>query len=178
MSTISVTKQTCEYYHIRNGYTWADIAFIVRNKQVDVLINSDYGHFAHNWISCGQNPKAFLCSMGKDYAMQKLSNYQSMEIDMDECMKDLKRSIIEARRNGELDAEQAREAWEQMTEDWDNYSSSYDIACSKLVDNEYFEVVFGDYEALPSSKRMKPECEGFWDKIWVPFVEELRREMI
>lgn len=171
-----VSKSNIESYLIRNGSDWGEIAISIREETVNVMVNSSYGHYAYYWCACGMNPKAFLCKINKGYTLQKLTHGKETEIDEDKCLDQIKQAIIDTRRTGDLTADQAREAWDGMVGVWED-RNGYDIAMGHLIDSKYFEQVFGDYEALPSARRLKPECEFFWEKIWMPFVEELKQEL-
>lgn len=174
----TVTKTNAEFYYIRgNGFVWGFIALAIIGKEsCQVLCNSDYGHYAYGWTHCGMNPKKFLCRLDMQYAMNKLTNGKLYEPDVDEYENDIKNSIIESRRSGNLTETEARIAWNEMCLLVDEYGCS-SILFNELYNHPLFSKVFGSFENMPNSERIRPECQGFWDKIWIPFIEQLRLEI-
>jgi hypothetical protein len=52
-----------------------------------------------------------------------------------------------------------------------------DLLFHHLIEHHLFEKVFGEYEYLPSAKRVKPECQCFWNEVWKPLTEQLAAEL-
>ena len=73
---------------------------------------SDYGNYGHYWGSPSCDIRAFLCRVSNDYLAAKLSPQWATDVDATEV--EIKRTIIRLRRDGTLDAEQAREEWELL----------------------------------------------------------------
>lgn len=175
---INVNKGQVDIYKIRhdNSCIWGDITVEFGKTSAQLMINSDYGSYAYNWFSTGENPKQFLCRLNMPYAMEKLSDYKLYEPDTQKYSGEIKKKIIEGRREDYLTKEQARESWDDMLGILDDYPGG-DLLFHGLIEHKHFGDVFGDYEALPSATRVKPKHEHFWNNIWIPFVEELMREM-
>lgn len=173
-----VTKQKIDVYKIRhdNSCVWGDITVEFGKTSAQVMINSDYGSYAYNWFSTGENPKQFLCDINMDYAMEKLSDYKLYEPDTDKYSEEIKNSIIESRKDERMTKEEARTAWDDMLGVLDDYPSG-DIMYHSLIEHEHFDKVFGDFEALPSARRVKPKHVHFWEKVWTPFTDALKIEM-
>ncbi|WP_158120564.1 hypothetical protein [Vibrio metoecus] len=173
-----VIKTEAELYQVRHNTFegWGDLFLICGEESVRITINSDYGVFAHNWTNCGCNPKEFLAKIKFDYCMKKLTNYKHYIKAPEQYPTQVKQRIIEARRGYEsLTKEEAREAWVDMLNvDHD----SGDLYFRELIDHHLFEKVFGDYEYLPDAEKIDPRCQDFWDYVWLPFVEQLKTELV
>ncbi|HCG9411647.1 TPA: hypothetical protein NKA80_004438 [Vibrio parahaemolyticus] len=173
----TVTKSNAELYRVRHNTCegWGDVILICGKESVSVMINSDYGSFSHVWIHCGCEPKAFLCDMDFHYTMKKLSNYNLYIDNPQSYPAEIKERIIVARRHDEnLTKEEAREAWEDML---NTEHSEGDLFFKELIDHPLFGKVFGDYEYLPSAKMIDPHCQDLWDRVWTPFIKQLKEEL-
>ncbi|MEB5557091.1 hypothetical protein GOP97_15090 [Vibrio cholerae] len=171
-----VIKTQAELYQVRHKTFggWGDIFLICGQESVRVAINSDYGTFAHNWTHCGGDPKEFLTDIDFDYCMKKLTNYKHYVPAPEQYPIEVKQSIIESRREENLTKEEAREAWEDML---NTEHSEGDLYFKELIDHPLFEKVFGATEYLPSAQKVDPCCQDFWDKVWFPFIGQLKEEL-
>ncbi|WP_114729495.1 hypothetical protein [Vibrio cholerae] len=171
-----VIKTQAELYQVRHKTFggWGDIFLICGQESVRVAINSDYGTFAHNWTHCGGDPKEFLTDIDFDYCMKKLTNYKHYVPAPEQYPIEVKQSIIESRREENLTKEEAREAWGDML---NTEHSEGDLYFQELIDHPLFEKVFGATEYLPSAQKVDPCCQDFWDKVWIPFVGQLKEEL-
>lgn len=178
---MKVIKQTAELYRIRKetpdeGFTWGDVVLIFGEHSVEVLANSDYGHFAYYWSHTGPNPKQFLTDVRMDYAMEKLSSHNMTEPDPEAREIEVKAAIIRARKNGRLDKKQARESWDDLTADMNDFGVGEAFQCI-LYNHARFVEIFGDTDGLPGATRVRPNCREFWNRIWLPLVEQLKHEL-
>jgi len=172
----TVDKTNVESYQIRSKYGGGVVIVEYIGKTVRVTASGEFGSYGYWWTAPGDDQKMFLISLDQQYAMEKLSNYDIYEQDVDEYPKQVKEQIIDARRQGNLTQEEAREAWDEMLPIMEEYTSAESIR-TRLVDHPLFFIVFGDYTGLPYASRMKAEVVGFWDYIWKPFIEELKKEV-
>lgn len=175
-----VIKSEAELYQVRQdtggSCGWGDIVLVCGKESVRVMINSDYGAYSHIWTHCGGDPKEFLTELDFDYCMKKLTSYKHYIKAPEQYPTEVKLRIIEARREHEgLSREEARDAWNAMLKA-DYYAG--DVYFKELIDHPLFEKVFGDYEYLPSATKIDPCCQDFWDKVWLPFVEQLKSELV
>lgn len=175
-SKIKIIKKDCEIYTIRNGMEWGQICLSISGETVDVLSNSSFGTYSYWWGACGMNPKKFLTQISMHYAMEKFTNGKMMIPDPDRYSDDIKRQIIDVRRADLISASDARNAWTDLLGILEDYPSG-DALYVSIVESKWFEKIFGDYDSLPNTKMVDPQCRGFWDEIWIPFVEELKREL-
>ncbi len=128
---------------------------------------SDYGNYAYYWGDAGECFRKFLSRLGPDYYLSKFGVRD--EYDGGETLKAVKRSIIEQRRRGDLDREEAREEWDLLEENsWldqrDNFvlwlqhtklGDAYEYACSSI----------------------SGEARGFAEHVWPAFAAMLRAEL-
>lgn len=174
---MEIVKKTAEVYELRDGFAWGHIALVINGETVDVVINSDYGSYAYFWTACGKDPKVFLCQVDMHYAMNKLTSGKMYEPDTDKYQSEIKELIIRRRRDGYLDQHQAREAWDGLLAIIDEYGNG-DVLFHELISSDWWgSVFFNDFDNLPSAERVKPQVSGFWEKIWIPFTQELKREL-
>lgn len=175
--TTRVIKSQAELYQVRHETFegWADIFLICGEQSVSVVIHSDYGKFAKYWSHCGCNPKQFLIELDFDYCMKNLTDYKHRIDAPEQYPSKVKERIMVARRHdGTLTKEEAREAWGDMLQTEHNEG---DLYFKELIDHHLFNKVFGDYEYLPSAKKIDPCCQELWDNVWLPFVEQLKSEL-
>jgi len=174
-----VHKRQVECYKVRNKGTssgWANFNCEWGDESVHVMIDSDYGSYSYYWSHCGQDPKAFLISLERMYAMEKLNNYNYFEFDETQLDAELKSIILYTRREyyDSFTKEMARDAWDTLL---GIYDGSKDLYYEKLFEYEHFEELFGDSEGLPHPRRVIPKLVTFWDECWIPFTQALQEEL-
>lgn len=177
--TVRIEKSKIDIYKIRHEKRsiWGNICVEFGESSAILMINSDYGSYAYNWFATGNNPKKFLCGLDMEYAMNKLTEGNLYEPDESKYADEVKKKIIDKRRDGYITKEVAREAWDDMMEILSEYSHSGDILYHELMSAKHSGKVFIDFEEYPSATRVKPKHQHFWNEIWMPFIEELKMEM-
>jgi hypothetical protein len=170
----SITKSTVECYKIRstsihNG--WADITIDSKGTTGRIQIASDYGDWQYYWGACGMPFKEFLISLGKDYLAGKFGedNY----FDYNRTIRQYKKDILDYRKDETISAEAARDMWDELenliTYGEREFSVGLWVDCPKLM-------VF--YDNTPTLHRtISPMFELFWNKLWLPFMDELKNEI-
>lgn len=179
---MKVTKETAELYRIRKetsdeGFSWGDVVLIFGQHSVQVLANSDCGHFAHYWSNTGPNPKKFLTTVGMHYAMEKLTGYSHEEPDPEAREREFKIAITRARKDGRLNKQHARESWDDLTAQMNDFGCG-EAFIHALYCHPRFAEIFGDADGLPRATQIKPNCREFWNRIWIPLVEQLESELM
>jgi hypothetical protein len=178
--SFTVTKSQAELYQVRSSkgsLAWGDITLICGKESVSFTATSDYGTFDYRWTHCGGEPKAFLCKLDFQYAMKKLTGGKLYIPNPNGYRKEIKEKIIEARKENYLTKEQAKTAWDEMLAIQDEYKKG-EIFFNELYEHEFFEQVFGDCEGLPSSTEPDHCAVDFWNEIWTPFIQELKKEAV
>ncbi|WP_084977330.1 hypothetical protein [Plesiomonas shigelloides] len=176
----TVSKRKIELYQVRHefGDGWADISLTFGEKSVNVMVSSDYGSFSHYWGHCGYNPKEFLTDINFDYCMGKFFESKKLYIlDAEACENEIKQSIISLRKDGELTADEAREAWDDLLNPEYGPQAGRDYYHRELYESKHFERVFVDYESLPEKTKINPLCQEFWNNCWLPFIDVLKAEI-
>ncbi|MBJ9658822.1 hypothetical protein I5588_30335 [Burkholderia multivorans] len=178
--TTQVTKEPpMERYSLRGDHgVWATIA--LREWETtrehggvhhcgEILINSDYGNYAYSWGNMGAPIKQFLAHIGRDYLLDKLAGLSRFEFDFDASVAAVKREILQQRRDGSLDRDEAREAWNDIPAD--NQGKD-------LFIHELFRIdSLGEEPWHFVEDRERPCLAGFWTHVWVPFAQHLHAEL-
>ena len=118
-----------EVFHFRfDPYGWAN--FIICEKTGIFAIESDYGNFTHSWPSYKNrgscNLKRFIIDTNKHYFTDKFSYGVSdaRKVYIDRTIIEIKRKIIDYRKNDNLDKEEARKLYDECNELDDKVDSS------------------------------------------------------
>lgn len=182
----SVTKSVMETYTIRNRGEYATIALRCseakgedRYYTGEILINSSFGSWANYWGACGRPFKEFLQKLDFHYTFGKFMGASLEVFDEDETIADIKRKLIEVRRENRITHEEVRDLWEQV-DDIETYSEeSFGNGCREIGSNLGPRHPLHDYFNEPwDLKRTKPDVQatGFWREIWPHFITELKKE--
>ena len=192
-----VTKTTRECYEVRENHEWANITLACWDRTANVgtkhegtyycgeiTIQSSFGTWGYVWTACGVPFKQFLMRAEFDYVFTKFMGTKLHRHDGDGTMQQLRRDIIEQRRQGSLDRDEAREAWGAV--DWereriesDETSCDYALmeVASQLGKDHPMREHFADPCAWPRVTKHDCQAVGFWEKIWPEFVAELKKEI-
>lgn len=164
-----IERDTAIVYKVRSadqfgGWASATIREWAEGGALDV--QSDWGTFSYSWNAIGDRPlRAFLAELSFDYFMGKTRDSHRI-LDWDETVTNLKRSIMEDRRSGSLEREEARERWDDVESMED--TSSADVFCERFFHFAWaYEWCDG---SDPAKYRDDPNCRQFWDGPW----QELR----
>lgn len=140
------------------------------------MINSDYGSFGHYWGACGDSPKEFLTQISFGYTMSKLLGTTSLYVpDKEANLRDIRKLILEARRDKRFEDYEAREAWEEVESIC--YQSSLEAYHASLAAHSSYDTLFESYEYVPDNTTVNPIYVTFWEQCWMPFVEQLKTEL-
>jgi hypothetical protein len=186
MTEASVTKSLMETYTIRNRGEYATIALRCSESKGEdryftgeILINSSFGSWANYWGACGCPFKEFLQKISFDYAFTKFMGNDLEVFDEDRTIEEIKRKLIEVRREKRVGKEEVRDLWEEI-ESIDTYSEeAFGNSCRDIASNFGPRHPLRDYFNEPwDLKRTKPDVQatGFWRDIWPHFIAELKKE--
>jgi hypothetical protein len=176
--THTITKSNAELYQVRSTkgrLAWGDIVLICGKNFVSVMASSDFGSFSHDRFSTS-SPKEFLCGMNLEYAMNKLTQGKLYVPDLTLYPSEIKEQIISSRRCHILTRQEARKAWTEMLDICEEHQSSEPLL-NALYEHDLFTEVFVDYDGLPSGSKMCSSALSFWNEVWLPFIESLKREL-
>ena len=178
----SVDEGKADSYTIRNEGEWSKI-FIEQGQRPDgtrwgyISFVSTFGNRGHVFSSIGaQSFEAFLLECGWDYLANKFWGLESRVFDFDESVKAIKMRVIERRRCGSIDADHARECWDDI--EALEFGTSEGFFCGQIYFDCAALMKHADmYDDSPVIKVDNPQCEGFRDHIWRPFCDHLRAQL-
>jgi hypothetical protein len=180
----SVRISPAECYEIRNGWAWAHI--FVRHGTapemgrdgvrhwVHLSIISDYGEFGYCWSHIGEDWRRFLSGLDMHYAMNKMLGARfRVPLTIDEAEQYGRQTIIQYRREGSLDADDARKLWDGLTDaDRDADLGTFLRDWDRCSEGRWYAHDWWDHRW----DKVNPQAEGFWRDIWPHFVRELAQQ--
>lgn len=138
----------------------------------EILISSDWGGpYTYAWGNMGSPLKAFLCRVGRDYIIDKLTNGNDTEFDFDASIAAVTKDICRMRRKRELTQDEAREAMNDLP----SQNEGNDQFIRQLWQMEIFK--HGDPPTEYVLARECPQITGFYKHVWIPFTNHLRTEI-
>jgi len=187
---MSVIKTTgAEHYIVRNNHEWASI--VVRCWEAEeygktrhcgeILIHSSYGSWANSWGHCGSQFKQFLVGLDFDYLFIKFMGHRFKVFDGELSVRRLRDRLIEARKEGGVTREEARECWDDIEDRESELESS---------EREFVDAVYAIVHRVDSGRVQRIFCEpwdlirksadtravGFWSELWPEFKAALQAE--
>jgi hypothetical protein len=116
----------------------------------------------HWWNSRGpESMHRFLVDLNRHYTMGKLFNRRALEEYDEEATKaELRRLIIDYRRDGTWNSEEARALWDQV----EYAESADDIARITGLDCPYENIRY----------KQKSCADWFWNDVWSAFITHIR----
>lgn len=173
MSETIVTLSEGETYFVRNGQMgWGVIT--INEKTGLFMAYTDYGNYCYHWNAPGDKGlKAFLADLDFSYAMGKFTGARyGRKFDNATAIASLKRDIINRRRdNQQIGMEVARAAWDDL-HNLEDAGDSEDYFMSLLAREPDILDAIGpdDWWHCVDGKVNDPQCVGFWNHIFIPFV--------
>lgn len=171
---VKVTKDKVERYKIRTEEWWA-IFFLSPDGCLD--IQSDYGDYSYIWTAFGPCFKKFLIGCDRSYLLGKLGMNKPKEFDNKKTYERIKRDIIEKRREKEISAETAAEAWRQVKyilEFKDEHE--YQQFIMGLDQNIYGDIYLSLID-IPCAMEYSYCLRFFLDNCWKQFIKILKEEI-
>jgi hypothetical protein len=176
MREATVSKGTADAYRIRSAIGNFAAVYVEHGQRGDdpssqwvrITSTGDFGNYGTFWGSVGGNYVDFLKRIDFDYVMKNLKNYKHMEFDFDASVQNVKREICEMRKRNEIDAEEARKAFDISigVETCGEERFIGDLLESRLS-------FFDECWQWVAVKRPNSDCVGFWEEIWPLFLKKL-----
>lgn len=183
---------TAETYRVRTaGHEWATIVLFgwqatgndgTPRECGEILINSSFGQWANSWSHLGMPFKRFLRKAERSYIATKFMGADAYKFDGQLTVLELRQRLLDWRKEGQLNKDDARKLWDYIKEREDELESSpndfvgvMQEAQSELVnsvDMRYF--VEEPWEHLATS--LDIQFAGFWREVWPVFLEQLKAE--
>jgi hypothetical protein len=165
------------YQFSRTGPGWARI-FITDKGQF--IAASDYGGFEHWWGSVGGDPErsylirtlAFIADVEKDpgYFIRKLCYGKKDLYDGDQTLKEIKKHIIEYRRDGSYTKDEARDLWNEF--------DYYDIEGEEYDFNRWVDLGLIDEAWEFRCQKPDPDTVAFVERVMVKWLAPLIRKQV
>ena len=98
----------------------------------EIVINSSFGTWSNTWTACGVPFKQFLTRAEFDYLFTKFMGIKLNCFDGNATMVQIKQDIMERRKSGSLDKDEAREAWGSVMDEDERITSNSEESCQSL----------------------------------------------
>lgn len=148
--------------------------FVVDSKHNTILCHTDYGDYNYAWNAHGcKNIAHFLIKISMDYAMGKFRGNKFYCFDSVETRKQMLSDLIMYRKAKDIESDQARAAYNQIRDDID-FQSSESFHYSIQECDEFLEMWGNEFFSTHNKKDY--HCVAFWEKLWLPFIEELKKD--
>lgn len=165
---MKLTKSIIESYKLRfdDHFYWADINIDALDKSGRIQIASDYGDWQYYFGSCSINFKEFLINLNIDYLANKFG--ENKWFDLDKTIDNLNNRI------NEIDLLYNKIEIEYELNNLKNSSCKEEFIntmwqCPKILKMEdYCPHLITD---------ISPAFKNFWKNIWIPFINELKKEL-
>ena len=172
---ITVKKSVSEVYTIRfpeNRDCW--VVATLNMKLGHIALHTSHGDWQNSWSCPGMPFKEFLTTLDDSYLMNKLGGRQEW-FDGDATLKQLKRDIINSRREESISASDAREAYDSLKDlDLSNlYEYQHSIEQEDIVSKVYAD----DYSSIPCVRDHDPSLRMFVKDLWPGLVQALKDEL-
>lgn len=135
-----------------------------------IVIASSYGNWSYVWSNTGNTPfKNFLCGVRKDYLSEKLMGTDAYVIDWEVTNKKtaafIRENLVVARKALLVNilAELERTTNEPSAELIEDFGWC-DVEINEIIEANRVD-------------KLNSNFEYFWDELWVPFIEELKKEI-
>jgi hypothetical protein len=162
-----------EMHLVRAKHEWA---YIVADEMTGVfLAHGSFGCFAHTWPPQHRREPLlqFLGRLDCDYFMKKTRNGKHMVFHMDETVKALKQKVIDARRQGNCQKQEARHAWNAIEDTAEDFADESGFLNALYRDPD-IEAALGCDDFWEWSRHcLAPDCKGFWEVIWPEFLKKI-----
>jgi hypothetical protein len=174
---MKVTKKTIECYNIRQKRDyegWAKVIIDANGEHGHLVVTSDFGDWQFSWSFCGMPFKEFLTTIAVDYVANKFRTKDYFETE--KTTQNYRKDILENRRQGG-NKEFSRKLFNEVKslEDHYGYGSRHNFEiglaqCSNILR-------FYDSDP-PIYETYQPLFLRFWNEIWLPFVTDLKKEIM
>jgi hypothetical protein len=159
-----------EHFVVRANHEWATV--VLRFGERDgrywgtLLVDSSFGAYGHTWTHCGEPFPAFLADIDADYLLGKIS---TRVLDEKKMVESIRRTLLRMRRDNQISAEQAREAWTCVTECYGNYDGP--VLANQLYEAAEMPTEFDWCEI--STQDWPQQAKAFARKLWPAIVERI-----
>lgn len=200
----TIRKSQADTYRIRNQGEYACFAIECWERPTprpedpdgvsyagELMINSSFGSFCNQWSSCGVPFRQFLLSLSMESFLEKCLGEMADEFDHDKSHKNIKRTVLKARRTKDLTKGEASDIF-QLVNSLHQFQTKGEFVSAILhfdrfdttslySEKERFEEII-ELLGFNEPWNLTEECinragKRFWETFWPIFTEEIRREM-
>lgn len=173
-----LTKSNCTRYSIHLNGEYAVIFINQMGNCGELAIYSSFGTWGYIWSNFGHGDFVdFLIELQYNYFFKKVDEEDRGRVfDCEGTIKEIKKLILEDRRNKDLEYEDARSHIDDIIsyEKWHSpqlTKSSFYFTMSEYYSNLYEYMGNHDY---PTIEKNKPSCEEFWNTLWKEFINNVK----
>jgi hypothetical protein len=174
---------------IQNGYEHGEIFIRHGSREgrdghpqnwVTFACHTTFGAYSNHWSHIGPNDwRAFIQNGDMDHVMSKFCPGKWEEVDFEATVESFQKTLLDVRREGDVDKDEAREARERLEgaiSQARDYESQPAAAVAILLDQISGEEWATDaWESV--KRRPNGQAKGFFEQIWTPFCQEMAREL-
>ena len=183
---MSVTRTVAERYTVRHG---GEYAAILLNEWTEpgekyprylgeIAINSSFGSWANQWSACGMPFRAFLAQLDTGYLMDKLAGASAYVFDGSASMSLAFGKVLKARRQREIDPNEARDLWDALIDVQDEAASGSSLFIHLLSGIEDKHGILDEPWYMVTEKKENPQLAGFLRELWPEFIAALEADII
>ena len=147
MTSCIVERHTVHRYSFRfacHEYV-ALTVYGIQKGHCSVHFAGSYGDWSFEWWHIGpDDPRQFLAGVSEDYLLGKLTAGKPRVYDGEATLENVKRAILKARKDEQIDAEEARRMYDELSDEYSDLGHSEDF--SRWYENLSCDIdaVFGD----------------------------------
>lgn len=170
---VKVMKQQVTQYAVRaeGSGGWARIT--IDERVGLVMISSDYGDWSYRWSAPGEEGILwFLTDLEKGYFLNKIGGTRSHVLDVNACLAELRKKLIE--RKDALSEDEIADVEDALNAEASDEHEYINLAQSEPIVGLLYE---GEYAELPWVKTYEPGLNEFYERLWVPFAAHLKAEL-
>lgn len=179
-----VTRTTADRYTVRHAGEYAAIFLNEWTEPAgngprylgEIAINSSFGAWAYQWSACGMPFRAFLAQLDNGYLMDKLAGAGAYKFDGPASMRLAFGKVLKARRQHEIDRDEARELWDSLIDVQDDAMSGLSLFIHLLSGIEDKHGILDEPWYMARQKE-NPQVAGFLRELWPEFIAALRMEI-
>lgn len=161
-------KTSVDMYYVRKDHEWANIV----HDDGLLMIHSSYGSWSYYWSHPGGPAKEFLTQLDDGYLISKLGGSKK-EFDGERTEQNIRREILERRRDGRLNKDNAREIWEEI--DGVDFQHEWDLHRICHAGSYATQRMLWDMEDV-FFRKPDSGLEWFVRMLWPEFVAVLKAE--
>lgn len=180
-------------YRVSNSGEWATITMFSWTGDArhggEILIHSSFGSWGYSWGNIGQSFAAFLLDVEFSYLFDKFEPGTLRVFDGPLSFEQVKRALIEARREQQFSKDTARRIWDELGAEQHRLEGSereFVEACNDARDTVLDDAPEADKENVGYffqepweriRRSANEQAKGFWRELWPPFKAKLEAEL-